>query len=117
VINWKDCHLDKDLLFKGNKLYGPDTCLFVEERVNLFLIDENLKPSGFLKGASMVKKSGRFRSYCNNPFLQKNEHLGVFATELEAHLAWKAKKHEHACRLADLQDDPRVAEALRQRYF
>jgi len=35
---------------------------------------------------------------------------------LDAHLAWKQQKHEYACLLADLQEDSRVADALRQRY-
>lgn len=28
--------LDKDILFPGNKLYGPDTCVFVDFKVNAF---------------------------------------------------------------------------------
>lgn len=34
----KNWHLDKDIRIKGNKIYSPDTCLFVPARINtLFL--------------------------------------------------------------------------------
>jgi hypothetical protein len=32
-VNW---HVDKDILFDGNLVYGPDTCCFVPEDVNTF---------------------------------------------------------------------------------
>ena len=67
--------------------------------------------------ARLTKTKGvSYRAYCNNPFKDKKLHLGSFITELEAHKAWQAKKHEYALQLADLQEDPRVADALRQRY-
>jgi len=27
--NWKENELDKDILFNGNKIYSPETCIFV----------------------------------------------------------------------------------------
>jgi hypothetical protein len=46
----------------------------------------------------------------------KSRHIGYFKTELEAHKAWQARKHEYALQLADLQSDERVAEVLRTKY-
>jgi hypothetical protein len=40
----------------------------------------------------------------------------MFPTELEAHKAWQARKHELACMLADLQTDDRIASRLREMY-
>ena len=58
----------------------------------------------------------KFEAQCSNPFSKDRGYLGLFDNELEAHKTWQAKKHEHACRLADIQGDPRAAEALRKRY-
>ena len=32
--DWKDKQLDKDILVLGNKVYGPDTCMFVDRKTN-----------------------------------------------------------------------------------
>ena len=32
--NWRELSLDKDLLVKGNKVYGPDTCCFLTHAEN-----------------------------------------------------------------------------------
>lgn len=116
--DWKNCQLDKDLLITGNKLYSPETCTYIQRRVNLFLVGSNENVNGLMIGVSIDRRSKvkKFTAQCKNHFTGRHEFLGNFKTELEAHLVWKAKKHEHACRLADLQDDSRVAEALRQRY-
>lgn len=31
-------HLDKDILIKGNKIYSPETCIIVPERINLLFV-------------------------------------------------------------------------------
>ena len=34
-------YLDKDILVRGNKLYSPDTCLFVPQEINNLLTVQN----------------------------------------------------------------------------
>jgi len=117
--NWQNCEPDKDLLSKGNKYYAPDTVVFVERRVNNFLTTSSKSRGDYMIGCSFHKATGKYMSRCMNPFSKyegQGRHIGIFNTELEAHKAWQAKKHEDACQLADLQEDPRVADALRQRY-
>lgn len=114
--DWKGKQLDKDLLIPNNRVYSPEACIFVSQSVNNFVEDSAASRGEFLIGASWHKTRNKFRSYCRNPFTSKTEHLGLFTEELEAHLAWKKRKHELACQLADTCDNPRLAEALRQRY-
>lgn len=113
---WEGKHLDKDLLGDG-KIYSPDTCCFLEPRTNVFLTDRRNDRGLYLLGVHLHKGSNKFRACCNNPFTQKQEHLGLFFTELEAHLAWKTKKHVHACKLAEFEYDGRARLMLMNKYI
>jgi hypothetical protein len=114
--DWTNCELDKDLIVKGNKVYSPTTSVFITKHINNFLTDSRHTRGMCMLGVTMINSKNRFKSSCGNPFTAKQEYLGLFPTELEAHKAWQAKKHEYACMLADKQDDPRVVKALRERY-
>lgn len=114
--DWQGKHLDKDILVAGNKLYAPDLCVFVDASLNNFMTDNAARRGNTPIGAIWHKWHGKYVSQCNNPFTKKSEHLGCFICPNQAHLAWKKRKHEIACQLADLQTNPRVAEALRARY-
>jgi hypothetical protein len=109
--NWEGKQLDKDILGNG-KLYNPKTCAFVLPSTNVFLTDCAASRGEYLIGVYRNKQNGKFRSQCRNPFTKKVEYLGYFHTELEAHFAWKKRKHEHACKLAELETNPRVTKAL-----
>ena len=117
--DWKGKHLDKDLLVEGNKVYSPNTCVFVDQTINSFVTDRKNDRGEYMLGVNWHKRTGKFVSQCSNPFIGKQEHLGLFTDELEAHLAWKARKHEIACILADSEycTDERVKNVLRTKYL
>lgn len=116
--DWEGKDLDKDLLGDG-KSYSPDNCVFISHALNTFIGDRRVanEVNGLV---GVTEDNGKYRAQCGNPFgktpYERRGYIGLFNLDSEAHLAWKVKKHEYACRLADLQDDPRVAEALRNRY-
>ena len=114
--NWEDNQLDKDLLIDGNKVYSSETCVFVSRMVNMFTIDRGNGRGEWLIGAYWNKETSKFKSACRNPFTKKQEHLGYFTCEQEAHEAWLTRKLELAKDLAVMQTDSRVAEALISRY-
>lgn len=114
--DWKGNELDKDILFQGNKVYSPDTCVFVDGVVNLFLTDRAASRGEWPIGMHWNEQNQKLRSQCRNPFTKKLESLGYFTCPDQAHQAWKKRKHELACQLADIQTDERVANALRNRY-
>ena len=114
--DWQDNQLDKDLLIEGNKIYSPETCVFVSQTVNSFTIDQGSKRGEFLIGVHWYKPREKFLARCGNPFTKKQEHLGYFTCELEAHQAWLKRKLELAKELAEIQADQRVAESLVSRY-
>ena len=113
---WEDNQLDKDLLFKGNKIYSADTCVFVTGVVNNFTIDSGATRGEWMIGVYWNKEMNKFISKCCNPITKKQEHLGYFTCEQEAHNAWQVRKLELAHLLAAEQTDPRVAKALIERY-
>jgi hypothetical protein len=108
--------LDKDLLVKDNKVYSPETCVFVSRQVNMFLIDRGASRGKYKLGCHWLKRDSKYMALCSNPFTLKNEYLGLFITEDEAHQSWLSKKLEHAYNLAAIQTDERIARAIISRY-
>lgn len=113
---WEGNQLDKDLLFEDNKVYSESTCVFVSPMVNTFTTDSEAARGEWLIGTCWHKQIKKFMARCRNPFTRKNEFLGYFTCEQEAHNAWLKRKLELAKELAAIQTDPRVAKALVDRY-
>lgn len=84
--NGKYWQLDKDILDPGEQVYSPNTCLFIPTKLNSF-IRERVK-SGLI-GTSLIK--GRYKAQIRSSG-GRNKILGVFDTEIEAHLAWREGK-------------------------
>lgn len=114
--DWQGKQLDKDILFPGNKLYSPETCVFVDRRINSFIIESNKIRGQWPIGVSFNKRNGKYQSSCKDIFTGKNRYLGLHETPEQAHQAWLAFKLEQAKILASQQTDKRVAKALVERY-
>lgn len=114
---WIGMHLDKDLLFPGNKLYSPGTCIFITPQLNKFLCDAGAIRGDWPIGVCWAKREEKFLARCCDPFDGgKHKFLGYFDCPKMAHHAWRVAKHSHALRYADMQTDSRIAHALRTRY-
>ena len=85
--------LDKDILFKGNKIYGPDTCCFVPNEINLLFTKSNKKRGNFPIGVSYQKLRNNFRASIRKNNKQIN--LGDFKTPEEAFLKYKFWKESY----------------------
>lgn len=114
--SWEGKVIDKDIIVSGNKIYSPDTCALVDQKTNLFVTDRGAKRGDFLIGVGYIKSSGKFAARCGNPFTGVQEYLGCFSLEIEAHEAWRSRKHELSQALAMIQEDKRVAAALLVKY-
>lgn len=110
--------LDKDVLIKGNRVYGPDTCVFIPQELNI-LFSSCYKASRRGKyplGVCFNRGSGTFVAQMSdrqNAGLDK--YLGSFATVEEAFACYKATKEARIKKLAlQWKDkiDQRAFEAL-----
>ncbi len=112
--DWQGKALDKDILKIGNRHYSESLCAFVDSATNNFV---SIKMPIDQVGFTWIELVGKFQSQCKNPITGKCEFLGYFKEKEQANFAWRKRKHELACQLADLQTDERVANALRTRYL
>ena len=91
-----DWELDKDLLIKGNKIYSPSTCVYVPQEINMLLANNKTKRGDLLIGVGRVKN--RFRARIVK--YGKLQHLGCFATEIEAYYCYKRCKEAYVKEVA-----------------
>lgn len=84
--DWVGKHLDKDLIVIGNKIYSPDTCVFIGRELNNLLTDHAIKRGDYPQGVSFDKSSGKYLSLCRINGRQKN--LGRFNEVKDAESAY-----------------------------
>lgn len=113
--DWEGKELDKDLLFRGNLIYSPETCVFLDKPLNLFLSKDPIV-NREVRGVTFDKRTGKYRAQCSNPFTGKNEYLGLFDSPEEGSAAYMNKKYEFAAIFAEYQTDERVSKAILSRY-
>ena len=86
--------LDKDILFKGNKIYSPNTCVFVPQNINVLFIKRNKSRGDYPIGVSYHKQKGKYISNCNFGN-SKSKHLGYFDNPEEAFQVYKKYKENY----------------------
>lgn len=114
--DWEGKQLDKDILIRENKIYSPETCVFVDASVNLFLTERTAARGDWPIGVNWHIKVKKFQANCGDVLTGKKLYLGLFETSEEAHQAWLECKLRQAHILASQQADERVAKALIKRY-
>lgn len=92
--------LDKDLLMKGNKVYGESTCIFIPSEINLVLVKCTASRGKHLIGVHWSNTNKAFVAKVSKN-KGKPEHLGYFKTEIEAFKAYKKAKETFIKELAN----------------
>jgi len=101
--DWRGKDLDKDLLVPGNKVYGPETCVFLDRSINNLL-----KPNA--KGVSFDRFCGKFAANCY--VNGQPRYLGVYDTEQQARKVYVKFKAEVLMSASLKQNDPRIRKGL-----
>lgn len=80
-------HLDKDIKVKGNKLYSPNTCLFVSQTDNS--IEANAENFSFISPSGVVTKVYNLRQFCRDNNLNTGHMSRVHTGKLNQHKKWR----------------------------
>lgn len=86
-------HVDKDIMFPGNKVYSPDKCILVPQRINE-LFTYKPKDNGLPVGIRKTNNGKYGARYCNC-------NLGTFDTLEEAYKKYAEKKEEVIKQIAE----------------
>lgn len=90
-------HLDKDILFDGNRMYSPNTCVISPQRINMLFLK---KPNKYnLPNGIKPSSKGRYESKYNG------KHLGVFDSIEDAVMAHDIAKSEALIQIANEYKD------------
>jgi hypothetical protein len=96
--------LDKDLLHRGNKVYSPETCIYIPNWINSFTLTGPKNTSTGRVGAFYCKNRRKYTSQCGHPISGEKIRLGYFDSEQEARYYWLKKKSKIAHELKALMD-------------
>ena len=94
--------LDKDILFKDNKTYSPDTCVFVPQKINTLFTKCDATRGDLPIGVSYDKTQKKYEARC------KSKYLGRYNTPEEAFQAYKQFKEAYIKKMANdyIEDIP-----------
>lgn len=119
---WKGNDLDKDLLINGNKLYSSETCIFIPPCINKCLVKHNGRGQ-YLMGVGYQERSHTMVNPSKKPYTARcrvgesigSKFLGMYATEIEAHNAWRIAKAENLVYWAEKwKTDPEMSKSFRE---
>lgn len=119
-IEGERMELDKDILFKGNKIYSSDNCIFVPQTINkLFIKRQNNRGESAI-GTSYHKRDKKYQAYCSiiNPETGKSKfkYLGYYETELEAFEVYKYYKEKNIKEVANYYKEQIPSELYNRLY-
>jgi hypothetical protein len=89
-------HLDKDILFKGNKVYSPSTCCFVPQEINNLLTNCRRARGKYPIGVAKNRNMFDVHLCCYGV----NSCIGTYDTPIKAFNAYKTAKEKYIKELA-----------------
>mgnify|MGYP002672898694 CR=1 FL=1 len=101
--------LDKDILVKHNKIYSPETCIYVPQTINnLFTKRQNGRGDEPI-GVTYNKRDDEYRAQCNlfniKSGKSKRKYLGSYDNPEEAFKTYKQFKEKYIKQVADYYKD------------
>jgi hypothetical protein len=109
---WQDRQLDKDILVPGNKVYSPETCIFISPTLNSFF---NIQQGSNTLPTGIYERNGKFEvgiSYGNS----KRKWVGAYNSVPEAVDAYLAAKAVALNYVLKKETNPIVVAAAKNYY-
>lgn len=97
--NAERIEIDKDILVKGNKVYGPQFCVVVPHSLNQLFVKRDKARGKYPIGVQKERCGNSYSAVVGNGHGQT--HLGCFATPEEAFQAYKQAKEQYIKQVAD----------------
>ncbi len=108
-IEGQRMELDKDILVKNNKVYSPDSCVFVPNNINVLFTKNNKIRGKYPIGVHLHKQNNKYCALCGVFDIQirksKQKHLGLYDTPKEAFQIYKITKEDNIKLIADFYKD------------
>ena len=95
--------LDKDILFKGNKIYSPNTCAFVPHSINTLFLNGKKRRGSLPLGVYLDTERKKYRVQIN--CFGKSVRLGRFKDPVSAFEKYKDYKEKHIKDVAEKYKD------------
>lgn len=92
--------LDKDILSNGEKIYSPETCVFVPNKLNNIFTNKKSNKGDYPTGVTYHKQKHKYIARLSK--FNKNVELGGYDTPEKAFNAYKRAKENHVIEVANL---------------
>lgn len=96
--NNDDWQLDKDILYKGNKMYAPDRCVIVPRRINSLFRSSHKHRGSYPIGVTYDKQGNKFISQCK---CNGTKITHRFTTVMDAFLQYKKDRENEIRKVAN----------------
>ena len=103
MIGNEQMDLDKDILCKGNKVYSPETCVFVPHTINTLFLNGKKNRGDLPLGVHFDKSKGKYRAEMS--FMGEPIKLGWFDSAESAFARYKEYKEDFIQDLAEQYKD------------
>lgn len=97
----EDYQLDKDILFKGNKIYSPNTCLFVPKSINCLIINHKTRRGILPIGVKESKTNNNITYWAQLTTNSTHTSFGPYLNINDAFISYKNEKEKHIKSVAD----------------
>ena len=98
-VNEERMEIDKDILYKNNKIYSPQTCIIVPQRINILFVKSDKIRGDYPIGVHK-HKNGTYVTQCDFNDSRKR-YLGCYSTIEEAFNVYKMEKERYIKQVAD----------------